>query len=117
MILGVRPEAFEDAGLADPGLPTIDADVLVLEELGSDTHVVFPIDAPRVEAEDLRAAADDEEELLIEDRALWNARVGVKSSARAGGRLKLAVDPAALYFFDPESGTSLTASARATVPA
>ena len=53
VILGIRPEAFEDAALADPGLPTIDVDVLVLEELGSDTHVIFPIDAPRVEAEDI----------------------------------------------------------------
>ena len=34
--------------------PTVDVDVVVLEELGSDTHVIFPIDAPRVEAEELQ---------------------------------------------------------------
>src|SRR4051812_48861151 len=94
VILGIRPEAFEDAALADPGLPVVDVDVVVLEELGSDTHVIFRIDAPRVEAEDLRAAADEEDEgLLVEDRAVWNARVGAKSGARAGERLRLAVDP------------------------
>jgi multiple sugar transport system ATP-binding protein len=48
VILGIRPEAFEDAALADGGLPTVDVDVAVVEELGSDSHV-FPIDAPRVE--------------------------------------------------------------------
>jgi multiple sugar transport system ATP-binding protein len=118
VILGIRPEAFEDAALADPGLPTVDADVLVLEELGSDTHVIFPIDAPRVEAEDIKAAADDEEErLLLEDRAVWNARVGSKTSARAGSPLRLAVDTAALYFFDPASGASLAVADLATVSA
>ena len=75
MILGIRPEAFEDAALADPGLPTVDADVLVLEELGSDTHVIFPIDAPRVEAEDLAAAADDEEEACSPTVSPWTSPV------------------------------------------
>ena len=52
----------------------------VLEELGADTHVIFPIDAPRVEAEDMRAAADDEEEALLARTArVWNARVGSKT--------------------------------------
>jgi multiple sugar transport system ATP-binding protein len=118
VILGIRPEAFEDAALADPNLPTIDVDVLVLEELGSDTHVIFPIDAPRVEAEDLRAAQDDEDEaLLVDDRSVWNARVSSKTEAKGGSPLRLAVDTAHLYFFDPETGATLTASERVTVPA
>jgi multiple sugar transport system ATP-binding protein len=112
VILGIRPEAFEDAALADPSLPTVDIEVLVLEELGSDTHVIFPIDAPKVEAEELRAAADNEEEaLLADDQALWNARVASKSDVRAGTRFGLAVDPGRLYFFDPDTGASLTPGA------
>ena len=112
VILGIRPEAFEDATLADPGLPTIEVDVVVLEELGSDTHVIFPIDAPRVEAEDLRAAKDDEDEaLLVDDRSVWNGRVAAKTAARPGSRLRLAVDPGQLYFFDPDTGATLTESA------
>jgi multiple sugar transport system ATP-binding protein len=114
VILGIRPETFEDAGLADPGLPAIDADVVVLEELGSDSHVIFPIDAPKVEAEELRAAVDDEEDaLLADDQSMWNARVSSKTGAAPGRRLRLALDPAELYFFDPESGASLTAGAPA----
>jgi multiple sugar transport system ATP-binding protein len=109
VILGIRPEAFEDAALSDSTLPTVDVDVLVLEELGADTHVIFPIEAPRVEAEELRAAADNEDEALIaDDRAVWNARVSTRTAARPGSRLRLAVDPARLYFFDPDSGASLT---------
>jgi multiple sugar transport system ATP-binding protein len=113
VILGIRPESFEDAALADLGLPTIEAHALVLEELGSDSHVIFPIEAPRVEAEELKAAADHEEEALIaDDRAVWNARVSSKTETRAGDRIRLAVDTSALYFFDPESGDSLTTRAR-----
>jgi multiple sugar transport system ATP-binding protein len=80
--------------------------------------VIFPIDAPRVEAEELRAAADHEDDaLLADDRSLWNARVSSKTDAEPGQRLRLAVDPGALYFFDPDSGASLTVGARATAAA
>jgi multiple sugar transport system ATP-binding protein len=110
VILGIRPESFEDAVLADSDLPGVDVDVVVLEELGSDSHVIFPIDAPRVEAEELRAAADNEEDaLLADDQSLWNARVSSKTDAEPGRRLRLALDPAELYFFEPEGGASLTA--------
>ena len=116
VILGIRPEAFEDAAFADPALPTVDVDVLVLEELGSDTHVIFPIDAPRVEAEDLRAAADHEEDaLLADDRSLFNARVASRTEAEPGSPLRLALEPGSLYFFDPDTGASLTPGA--AVPA
>jgi multiple sugar transport system ATP-binding protein len=112
VILGIRPESFEDAAFADPALPTVDVDVLVLEELGADTHVIFPIDAPKVEAEELRAAADHEDEaLLAGDSAVWNARVSTRTQAEGGARLRLAVDPARLYFFDPDTGASLTPGA------
>ena len=114
VILGLRPESFEDASLADRDLPTVEVDVTVVEELGSDSHVIFPIEAPRVEAEELRAAVDDEEDALIaDDRSMWNARVSSKAEAEPGRRIRLALDPAELYFFDPETGASLTVGAPA----
>jgi len=117
VILGIRPESFEDAALADGDLPTVDVDVAVVEELGSDSHVIFPIDAPRVEAEELRAAADNEEDALIaDDRSMWNARVSSKADAEPGQRIRLAIDPAELYFFDPETGLSSTVGAPAAAP-
>src|SRR5687767_8066434 len=36
LVLGIRPESFEDAAFADPSLPQIEVDVAVLEDLGSD---------------------------------------------------------------------------------
>jgi multiple sugar transport system ATP-binding protein len=110
VILGIRPESFEDAAFADHSLPTIQVEVTVLEEVGSDAHVIFPVDSPRVDAADLRAARDEEEEGLFADtETLFNARVHPLTQARRGSALTLAVDPAHFYFFEPETGDSLLA--------
>src|SRR5207249_8104691 len=104
VILGIRPESFEDVAFAEPGLPQIEVAVTVLEEVGSDAHVIFPVDAPKVDVADLRAARDDEDESLLADSgALFNARVNPRTAARRGAPLELSVDPAQLYFFDPET--------------
>jgi multiple sugar transport system ATP-binding protein len=109
VVLGIRPESFEDAAFA-PGLPTIQVRVEVLEELGSDAHVFFHVDAPPKTAEILEAAAD--EALLPADQALFTARVDARTRARVGETLELAVDPARFHFFDPESGDRLTAGSQ-----
>ena len=57
--------------------------VEVLEELGSDAHVFFQVDAPPMTAEVLETAS--EEGLLPADRALFTARVDA-AHGRAGGR-------------------------------
>jgi multiple sugar transport system ATP-binding protein len=113
VILGIRPEAFEDAQFAQAGLPTIDVEVSVLEELGSDAHVIFMVDAPRVEAEELKAAHDEEDPaLIVDDRAVFNARVDSRTGAKVGQTRRLAVDPRGFYFFDPDTGQSLAADRR-----
>jgi multiple sugar transport system ATP-binding protein len=100
-VLGIRPETFEDAAFA-PGLPTIRVRVEVLEELGSDAHVCFHVVAPPSTAEILESAGD--ESLLAQSRALFTARVDARTRARVGDELELAVDPARVHFFDPETG-------------
>ena len=107
MILGIRPETFEDAAFAPPELPTIDVEVVVLEELGSDAHVFFRVDATRVAVETLEGDEDDGADLVTDRGSLLNARVDPRTTARVGGSLRLAVDPARFHFFDPESGASL----------
>jgi len=108
VFLGARPEAFEDAAFADSSLPQIDVEVTVVEELGSDTHVIFPVDAPRVETDELRDAAVGQEAMLLaEDRAVFNARVDPRTDASSGRRVRLAVDPERFYFFDPATGENI----------
>ena len=108
-IVGIRPEAFEDARFADPSLPQVDVDVQVIEDLGADAHVLFQIDAPPVDVTEVREAAGDEETLLATDRATFTARVDPQTSARAGSPLRLAVDPTKFHYFDPGTGLRLEA--------
>jgi multiple sugar transport system ATP-binding protein len=116
VILGIRPEAFEDIAFAPEGLPTLDVDVAVLEELGSDAHVFFPVGAQQVVIEDaVTDQPEDEATLLAEDkeRSLFVARVDARTDARIGSTIRLALEPSRLYFFSPETGESLTNGAAA----
>ena len=108
IVLGIRPEAFEDAAFAPSDVPRIEADVTVLEELGSDAHAYFYVDAPRVTSEEVAQAADGEETmLLVDEKTLFNARLDTRTSARVGQTIELAVDPGRFHFFDPETRATL----------
>ena len=113
VIVGIRPEAFEDAAFAPSGLPQLDVQVEVVEELGSDAFVFFDLDAQRVEIEDATAHADEEATLLADNRSLFSARVDPRTNARIGDVVHLAVDPSRFYFFEPETGDSLLGHAPA----
>jgi multiple sugar transport system ATP-binding protein len=116
--LGIRPEAFEDAEFASPDLPTLDVEVAVLEELGSDAYVFFQSGARRVPPELLQL--DDDAALVPYVGALVCARVDPQSRARVGDRLRLAVNPRRFHFFDLATGVTLlsgTEAKRADVPA
>jgi multiple sugar transport system ATP-binding protein len=108
VVLGIRPEAFDDAAHARPHLPRMKVVVDVLEELGSDAFVFFRVEAPRVTIES-RAAAEDDASLLAEEDAFFTARVEAMTAAEVGAPVELAVDPSTFHFFDPQTGESLLA--------
>jgi len=111
VVLGVRPSDFEDARLGDPSWGRIPVLTSVTEELGSEVHVIFEVDAPPVEHRDTAAVAQDEgdEEAIpiAAGKSMWTARVSSRSGVRPGERLELAVDTANLHFFDPVSGLAI----------
>jgi multiple sugar transport system ATP-binding protein len=109
-VIGLRPEAFEDAAFADPGLPRVTVQVQVVEDLGADAHVIFPVDESPVDVTEVREAAGDDV-LLPTDGALFTARVDAQTSARVGQQLSLAVDAKRIHFFDPSSGLRLERAA------
>jgi multiple sugar transport system ATP-binding protein len=118
VVVGVRPEAFEDAAYAPRELPQIEVKVDVLEELGSDAYAFFEVDAPPVVVEE--ALEQDEEERTLfarGDRALFSARLDPRTAARVGESIRLAVDPARFYFFDAATGESLVEDARVAATA
>jgi multiple sugar transport system ATP-binding protein len=106
VVLGIRPEAFDDAAFSQKQLPRIPVTVDVLEELGSDSHVFFRVAAPRVMIE-TRDATSDDATILADRGSLFTARVDPATKGRVGEPLELTVDPATFHFFDVETGESL----------
>ena len=102
VVLGIRPEAF---ALGNPALPTIDVRVEVVEDLGSEAHVFFHVDAPPITAEILESAS--EEGLLGADRALFTGRVDAGAAVSVGSTVALGVDASRFHYFDPDSGARL----------
>jgi multiple sugar transport system ATP-binding protein len=109
VVVGIRPEAFEDAAFSSGELPEIDAAVEVVEELGSDAYVFFPVDADTIVVEGATTDDDDDDGKLLagSDRGLFAARVDPRTAARVGGTIRLTVDPSRFYFFSPSTGESL----------
>jgi multiple sugar transport system ATP-binding protein len=112
IIMGIRPSDFEDASLADGKWARMPITVGVTEELGSEIHVIFTIDAPPVEHSSISDATRDDSDdetvaALIGGKSLWTARVSARSTVRPGQPLELGVDTRSLQFFDPDSGLSI----------
>jgi multiple sugar transport system ATP-binding protein len=110
VVLGIRPETFEDGDTASPALPRLTAQVEVLEELGAETHICFPVDATRVSVDTGSDDAEDDASLLADHSSLFTARVDARTRATQGGTASLALDPSRFHFFDPLTGESLAAA-------
>ncbi|WP_405997096.1 ABC transporter ATP-binding protein [Streptomyces sp. NBC_00829] len=112
LIVGLRPEAFEDASLVDPGRPgcTFTVTVDVVESLGSDVYTYFT-------DEDWRPAATSELAELAADSGVADSgasghqivtRLSTQTEIREGSRAALWVDTSRIHVFDPGTGVNLT---------
>jgi multiple sugar transport system ATP-binding protein len=113
VIIGIRPSHFDDAARADPSWARFPVTVTATAELGTQTHAIFPIDAPPIDhswfgAATARNAEEDEAvSALADGKSVWTARVAARSEPRPGQSLELAVDASRLQFFDPCTGESI----------
>jgi multiple sugar transport system ATP-binding protein len=113
IILGIRPAEFEDASLADPDWARMQVTANVTEELGSEIHVIFTLDAAPLRhpsISDAVASGDDADEaaaVLAGGKSLWTARVASRSNVRPGQPIELAVHTSNLQFFDPATGLAI----------
>ncbi len=115
IVLGVRPHDLKLGG--GPGIP---GQVLVVERLGTETHLVVAIDAPRLRsralADAIDAAPDDDVLLAEDDRATFTVVAEARVPAEPGDRVELGLNPARLHGFDAETGEALSAPAQERAP-
>ncbi|MGB2875913.1 MAG: sn-glycerol-3-phosphate ABC transporter ATP-binding protein UgpC [Gaiellaceae bacterium] len=114
VILGIRPESFEDASL-EPDAPAdrrIRTFCDLTEPLGSEILVYFTASATEVVSSAVGDAADAEVRIgetddEAADRARIVARVDPHSRIAEGTEIELVVDTNRLYFFDPETRAAI----------
>jgi multiple sugar transport system ATP-binding protein len=113
LVVGLRPEAFEDAALVEPGRGglTCTATVDVVESLGSDVYAYLS-------EEGWQSAATTELQELAADSGAADTgaaggnqivtRLNAATRIREGSRAELWVDTSRLHVFDPRTGVNLT---------
>ena len=111
IVLGIRPEAFEDSIYAKDSEYTesISIKVTLLEQLGSDSYIHFYKDIKPVQTEAIEEILADEGEdiTVLGDETKFIARINPNSTVKEGEEITLSIDPSKLHFFDPESGKAL----------
>jgi multiple sugar transport system ATP-binding protein len=114
VILGIRPSDLEDADVwTGENRPVIEANVEIVEDLGTEMNVIFSINAPPVVTEQTQAAEEDASTetgiplIASEGTNTFTARVDPRCRARSGSRVRLSVDPDRFHFFDPETSTAV----------
>ncbi len=115
IILGIRPQDFEDASLAEsPEGSRVKVKMDLVERIGTDTLVHFQVDAPIALTQDMKELAADvgSEEQQLERKAKEgkNEFVGTlnpKTQVGEGDTVELAIDSTQLHFFDPEDSAGI----------
>jgi len=119
VIAGLRPESFEDAelvgGLAEERGIVFEAEIDLVESLGSDLYAYFHVQAEGIESDQLAdVVADSIEETgatdVREGEQQMVARLDPASKIKRRDTAKLWADTSKLHLFEPESGESLAAA-------
>ena len=111
IVMGIRPEAFEDGNYANASefSESIKVSVSLLEQLGSDSYIYFYKDIKPVQTEAIEEILADEGEDLsvLGDNTKFIARINPNSTVVEGKEIELKIDPSKLHFFDPETGDAI----------
>ena len=112
IVLGIRPEAFEDSVYANKEefSEEINIEVSLLEQLGSDTYIHFYKDINPVQTEAIEEILADEGEdiSVLGTETKFIARINPNATIKEGQSVNLAIDPTKLHYFNPETGLSIT---------
>jgi multiple sugar transport system ATP-binding protein len=116
VVLGIRPSSFDAAeGATGDHLQRLTVTPQVVEDLGTESLVVFPLRAAAVRSELRRSDGDDLPTLSLDqgESALIVARVGPGHHPVAHKPFDLVVDLRALHLFDLETGAAIGSGERA----
>ena len=114
VVVGIRPEHFEDAAVAGEAIKGLRfrAKVDVVESMGSELYVYFDLATDQAESQQLEELARDAQ---LEDLPKHGgsattvvARLDAASKAAAGAEIDLVLEGEEIKLFDPKDGTSLT---------
>jgi len=82
----------------------------VVEDLGSEAHVLFTVEAPPVQVE----GVDQDPEagapiplVSAEGTSVFTAAVDARTAAEAGSTVRLSVNPARFHFFECDTGRAI----------
>jgi multiple sugar transport system ATP-binding protein len=107
VVMGVRPTDLLEDARADPALPRIEVPCDVVEYLGTEANVLFHLDVAPVDSAAPVSDEGHEPPVGASSETRLTARVARGTAARAGERVRLAVDVDRLYFFDAETSDTL----------
>jgi multiple sugar transport system ATP-binding protein len=112
VIVGIRPESFEDASLVGDARErgtTFTAKVDLVEQMGAEQYAYFHLEGTEVQSDELRELAQDAgaDEVPSSGEGQVVARLEAASDVRRGTEAELWVDLTKLHFFDPSSGRNL----------
>jgi multiple sugar transport system ATP-binding protein len=113
VIVGVRPEDFEDAQYAPEGHDgyEFDAPIELTESMGSEIYAHFDFEGEDVDSNELRELQEDAGTSDVPSAGGSGhavARVDAQSRVAAGERSRLWLDTEKIHLFDPSDGSSLT---------
>jgi multiple sugar transport system ATP-binding protein len=111
LILGVRPEQFEDAELVDEDTRRrgmeFEAPVDIVESMGSDRYVYFTVEGERASAADLEELADAGAADFTGGSSLVT-RLSAESPVTEGQNRRVWFNLEKIHLFDPANGRNLT---------
>ena len=112
IILGIRPEAFEDSLFADKKDFTEELNIKVslLEQLGSDTYIHFYKNIKPVQTEAIEEILADEGEdiSVLGNQTKFIARINPDTDISEGENINLRLNVTKLHYFNPETGLSIS---------
>ncbi len=110
VVVGIRPEDLEDAEITNaPDEKVLSTEVSLIESLGSEIIVHFPLAADSFSIMDAEFEGEDAVEAAkdAQGRTIYVGKFSPRSRARMGQPIRIGIDTGRFHFFDPSTGLAI----------